>query len=319
MGLNIEDQKDVFLLPPLDWADASVIKVPSGKALVQSVDFFTPIVNNPYWFGQIAAANSLSDIYALGGEPYTVMNLVCFPIKKMDKTILKEILRGGLKKIQEAGAALAGGHSVEDEEIKYGLAVTGLVEPEHFASNKGLKPNDFLVLTKPIGTGVLATALKGEIGSEEELEELLFRWCAKLNKYAGLAIKQFKLKAATDVTGFGLGGHLLEMARGSKVEVELWVDKVPFLEPAIELANMGLIPAGSYANKHFCASLVEIKRNKDVLIDLVFDAQTSGGLILGVPASLLDKVVQFLQENQEQAFVIGKVRKQTSNKYLTIL
>ncbi|MDK2921228.1 MAG: selenide, water dikinase [Desulfonauticus sp.] len=319
MELEAKPREDVFLLPPLDWADASVIKVPAGKALVQSVDFFTPIVNNPYWFGQIAAANSLSDIYALGGEPYAVMNLVCFPIKTMPKEVLKEILRGGLAKIEEAGAALAGGHSVEDEEIKYGLAVTGLVEPDNFASNKGLQPGDFLLLTKPIGTGVLATALKGEIGEEEFIEKLLFELCSKLNKIGGEAIKRFGLKAATDVTGFGLGGHLLEMARASRVGVELWSNKVPLLEPALEMAGMGLIPAGSYANKHFCSQLVEIKgKVNDLTLDLLFDAQTSGGLILGVNASLLDQVLAFFEQNREQVAVIGKAVS-LKEKYLTIL
>ena len=192
-----------------DNEDAAIIRFPEGKALVQTLDFLTPIVNNPHWFGQIAAANSLSDVYAMGGEPYTVMNIVCFPIQTMGKEVLRQILAGGLEKIRESGAVMAGGHSVKDNEIKYGLSVTGIVDPASFASNRGLRPGDQLLLTKPIGTGVLATALKAGFGDTAKIEELIFRWAARLNRAGAGVIRALGLKGATDVTGFGLGGHVL--------------------------------------------------------------------------------------------------------------
>ncbi|SDO01504.1 selenophosphate synthase [Desulfonauticus submarinus] len=306
--MDLDFNSDIFIVPPSDYVDASVLKVPKNKALVQSVDFFTPIVNNPYWFGQIAAANSLSDIYAMGGVPFAVMNLVCFPVKKMSKNILKEILKGGLDKVREAGAVMAGGHSVEDEEIKYGLSVTGVIDQGKIAKNSALQKGDFLVLTKPIGTGVLATALKGEIGDEKIIEETLYKWCARLNSRAGEAISYFGLKAATDITGFGLGGHLLEMARASKVKIELWANEVPVLDQAKEMAAMGIIPAGSYANKHFCSRLVYVYPQVDeLLVDLIFDAQTSGGLVLGVKEDILEDVLCFLKETEEFVKIVGQV------------
>lgn len=278
-------------------------------ALVQTVDFFTPIVNNPYWFGQIAAANSLSDVYAMGGEPYAAMNILCFPAGTLSNDILKEILRGGLNKIQEAGAVLAGGHSVEDQELKYGLAVSGIVSPDHYATNSGLVPGDTLFLTKPLGTGVLATALKAKWEGHEALEQELYHWASRLNSTGGELIRQLKLTGATDVTGFGLGGHLLEMCCGSKTSVELWLDAIPFIEKAVELAGIGLMPAGSFANKSYCVDNVEIAPEADpIKADLVFDAQTSGGLVLSVPEEKLEQAVHFLEQRGELAARIGKVK-----------
>lgn len=288
--------------------DAAVLRFPPGMALVQSLDFFTPIVNNPYWFGQIAAANALSDIYALGATPYCAMNIVCFPIKKLPKEILREILKGGRDKLKEAGAVLAGGHSVEDDEIKYGLSVSGYVSPESYASNGRLAPGDILVLTKPLGTGVLATALKANWPESLVFEQLLYDWAGRLNKAGGEAIRRFGLTAATDVTGFGLGGHALEMARASHVSVELWADAVPMLPRALELAQMGLIPAGSYANKHFCAQSVSLAPDLDpTLADMIFDAQTSGGLLLGVPEHKLAAVQALLAASGDLSAAIGRV------------
>ena len=188
-----------------DYEDAAIVRFPPGKALVQTVDILTPIVNNPYWFGQIAAANSLSDVYAMGGEPYTAMNIVCFPIAKLGRDILKEILSGGMDKIREAGAVMAGGHSVKDDELKYGLSVTGIIDPGAFASNNGLKPGDQLLLTKPIGTGVLSTALKSGVEGRSQVEELIYKWAGRLNKAGARVIEKLGLKGATDVSGFGLG------------------------------------------------------------------------------------------------------------------
>ncbi len=262
----------------------------------------------PYWFGQIAAANSLSDVYAMGGEPYTAMNIVCFPIETMGKEILRRILEGGMDKIRESGAVMAGGHSVKDNEIKYGLSVTGIVDPESFASNRGLRPGDHLLLTKPIGTGVLATALKANFGDSAKIEELIYRWASRLNKAGGGVIQKLGLKGATDVTGFGLGGHALELAKASGVSVELWLNKIPFIPEAVELAGMGMFPGGSTANRNFCHKLVDVPQGGDsILVDLVFDAQTSGGLILSVPEEKLTQACDLLLEAGDLAAHIGQV------------
>ena len=303
-------QQDDRLLTGLsDNEDSAILTFPAGKALVQTVDFFTPIVNDPYWFGQIAAANALSDVYAMGGTPYSAMNIVCFPIKKFPKEMLREILHGGMDKIREAGAVLAGGHSVEDEETKYGLAVSGIVDPDRFSSNKGLRPGDTLILTKPIGTGVLATGLKADWDGADRFEELLYRWAGMLNKAGGEVITELGLIGATDVTGFGLGGHLLEMAQASKVRVALSLADIPFIPEAVELAGMGMIPAGSFANKNFCSSQVHVAEGCDpLLVDLVFDAQTSGGLILSVPPDKVNRAVAMLDTSDALAAKIGRVQ-----------
>ena len=297
-----------LLTTPGDNEDAAVVRFPDGKALVQTLDFLTPIVNNPHWFGQIAAANSLSDVYAMGGEPYTAMNIVCFPIETMDKDVLRQILEGGLEKIRESGAVMAGGHSVKDKEIKYGLSVTGIVDPASFASNRGLKPGDQLLLTKPIGTGVLSTALKAGYGDTAKIEGLIFRWGARLNRAGAEVIRELGLKGATDVTGFGLGGHALELAKASSVGVELWLDKIPCMSEAIELAGQGMIPGGSASNKTYCHSQVSLPSQADpVLVDLVFDAQTSGGLILAVPEAKLEQARDMLLTAGDLAEHIGQV------------
>lgn len=288
--------------------DAAVVRFPAGKALVQTVDFFTPIVNDPFRFGQIAAANSLSDVYAMGGEPYVAMNIVCFPIGEMDVQILREILRGGLSKIQEAGAFLVGGHSVQDKEIKYGLSVSGLVDPEQYATNSGLRPGDVLILTKPIGSGVLATAIKAEWEGYRGHEEEVYRWASRLNRIPGEAVATFGLRAATDVTGFGLGGHILEMARASSCTIHIDVNAVPLMDHALDLVRVGLLPLGSHANKHYCHATVAASSALDpMLLDLMFDAQTSGGMILGVPEDKSSEVENWLHAKGEMAAVIGFV------------
>ncbi len=299
--------------------DASVLSYPQGKALIQTVDFFTPIVNDAYSFGQIAAANALSDVYAMGGQPYAAMNIVCFPAKSMDKSILRDILQGGMDKIDEAGAVMAGGHSLEDPEIKYGLSVSGSVDPDQFATNSGLREGDLLILTKPLGTGVLATALKADFGDVSGMEDDLLLWAGHLNAGSSLAIREFGLKGGTDITGFGLGGHLLEMGRASGVLVEIDARKVPILESARELAGMGMIPAGSYANKHFCQSMVHIDPEADTLaVDLIFDAQTSGGLVLGVPPEKIEDVQTFLLQQNEMAEIIGRVKPRVKRQVVAI-
>ncbi|GAB6177906.1 selenide, water dikinase SelD [Desulfobaculum senezii] len=299
---------DRLLVGAGDNEDAAVLRFPAGKAMVQTVDFLTPVVNDPYLFGRIAAANALSDVYAMGGEPWSAMNIVCFPVKNLPKEMLRDALQGGYDAILEAGAVLAGGHSVEDEEFKYGLAVTGCINPDHMATNRGLRAGDRLLLTKPIGTGVLATAVKGRWENSAELEACLGRWAGRLNKAGGEAIQTFGLLGATDVTGFGLGGHVLEMARASKVGVELTLADVPIMDGALDLAGMGLVPAGSFANKNFCSSQVAVAHGLDaVRVDLVFDAQTSGGLVLAVPEERVEAVQAFLRERGDMAACIGRV------------
>lgn len=291
-----------------DNEDAAVVCFPTGKALVQTMDFFTPIVNNPYRFGQIAAANALSDVFAMGGVPWCAMNIVCFPVGCYEEDVLRDILCGGADKVREAGAVIVGGHSVTDQELKYGLSVTGVIEPEHRACNAGLQTNDQLVLTKPLGTGILATGIKGGLPKAEELEELLYHWAARLNSVGGSVIRTLKLRAATDVTGFGLGGHLLEMARASGAVVTIRQPEVPILPQALELASMGLVPAGTHANRIYNAQWTELVGTVDpVRVDLIFDAQTSGGLLLAVPPDKLSQAMQMLEDAGEYAALIGEV------------
>ena len=289
-------------------ADAAVYRLTPEIAIVQTLDFFTPIVNDPFNFGRIAAANSLSDVYAMGGRPLTAMNIVCFPVKEMDKAILRSILEGGLEVIHKAGAVMAGGHSVEDPEIKYGLSVTGIVHPDLFLNNDGARSGDVLILTKPLGTGILATALKGGLLNEKltaEVSELM----ATLNRGASEAMMEVGVSAATDITGFGLLGHTLEMAKASKVGIKIYADKVPLIKEALSFASMGIVPEGSHRNRNFCSRHVRISPKIDpVRMDLLTDAQTSGGLLISVPAEKADLLLMKLSEkNTPVAEIIGEV------------
>ncbi len=259
--------------------DAGVYKITDDIALVQTIDFFTPIVNDPYWFGQIAAANAMSDIYAMGAIPKTALNMVCFSPKKFDIAILKEIIRGGVDKIREAGASLLGGHSVDDEEIKYGLSVTGVVHPDKILKNEGALPGDLLILTKPLGTGILNTGIKGNLLNDAAVDRLV-RVMAELNRKAAEIMLSVRTHAATDVTGFGLAGHLKEMIK-EYIGVELFADKLPYFEETTELAKMGFIPGGLYRNRDFFKTHVESSR-EDFYYDIIFDPQTSGGLLFAV-------------------------------------
>lgn len=283
-------------------------KISDELALIQTVDFFTPIVNDPYEFGRIAAANALSDVYAMGGRPITAMNIACFPIKKMDKGILRAILEGGLEKVHEAGAVLAGGHSVDDLELKYGLSVTGTAHPAKIWMNSRAQPGDVLILTKPLGTGILATAIKGGLASAEA-EKRGIAVMAELNRKAAEALMRHTVHACTDITGFGLLGHGLEMAVGSRVTLVLDVSVIPILPEIIDLAGMGLVPAGSYDNRNFCADRVRADKVGDVvMLDILADAQTSGGLLAAVPAGEGDSAVSDLHDaGVVDAVVIGVV------------
>jgi selenide,water dikinase len=259
--------------------DAGVYKVTDEIALVQTVDFFTPVVDDPYWFGQIAAANALSDIYAMGAVPKTALNLVCFSPTKFDIAILKEIIRGGADKMREAGVSLLGGHSVDDDEIKYGLAVTGIVHPDKVLLNEGARPWDILVLTKPLGTGIMNTAIKGKLLNEDAAMGVA-TVMATLNRAAAEAMLSVNVHACTDVTGFGLAGHLKEMIRES-LGVELHVGKLPYFGEAVEFATSGLVPGGLYRNRDFYREHVVTTRS-DFFFDIIFDPQTSGGLLMAL-------------------------------------
>lgn len=288
--------------------DAGVFRLTPEIALIQTVDFFTPIVNDPYQFGQIAAANALSDVYAMGGRPLTAMNIACFPLQTTPAEVLKDILRGGMDKLHEAGALLVGGHSVEDPEMKYGLAVTGIVHPDRILTKGGAKKGDLLVLTKPLGTGIIATALKGRLASQEA-EEAMIRVMSELNRAAAEALEGLEVHAATDITGFGLLGHGLEMAQASKAEITLYAGRVPVLSWAQEYASMGLVPAGSHANRRFCEKHLQIDAGVgQVEVDLLSDAQTSGGLFIAVAPQDGEILLNRLQERGvTEAAIIGEV------------
>jgi selenide,water dikinase len=288
--------------------DAGVFRLTPEIALIQTVDFFTPIVNDPYRYGQIAAANALSDVYAMGGRPLTAMNIACFPLQTMPADVLKEILKGGMDKVHEAGALLVGGHSVEDPELKYGLAVTGLVHPERILTNGGARVGDLLVLTKPLGTGIIATAVKGRLASPEA-EEAAIRVMSELNRGAAEALEGLEVHAVTDITGFGLLGHGLEMAKASQAELTIYASRAPILSWAREYANMGLVPAGSHANRRFCEKHLEIDPQVNVVeVDLLSDAQTSGGLFIAISPQHGEQLLARLHnKGVKDAAIIGEV------------
>lgn len=274
--------------------DAGVYRLSDDVALVQTLDFITPVVNDPYQFGRIAAANSLSDVYAMGGRPLTAMNIVCFPVRTMDKALLREILRGGFDAIHEAGAALVGGHSVEDPEIKYGLSVTGLVHPGKVLTNAGVEDGDAIVLTKPLGTGILVTAMKAGLASDSAQKQAI-ETMATLNRGAAEIMAAYSVHACTDVTGFGLLGHLQEMAVASKVAITVAAESVPLLPDVMESVQMGLVPAGSFSNRNFCAHRIRRSETVDpLLLDILADAQTSGGLLIALPEKSASSLVRDL-------------------------
>jgi len=276
-------------------------------ALIQTVDFFTPMVDDPVAFGEIAAANALSDIYAMGGVPVTALNIVGFPSCSLDINILGEILTGGAAKVQQAGAVILGGHTVEDPEPKYGLAVTGLIHPDHLVTNDGACPGDVLVLTKPIGTGVISTAIKGGLAEPEGLQEAV-RVMSALNREASEAMVEVGANACTDVTGFGLLGHLAEVCLASSVSAELELSSIPFLPTAREMARMGMLPAGAFANRNHLSGRVQFKgRVPEDAADLLFDPQTSGGLLISVAEEKVELLLSALKNRHVSTVVIGSV------------
>lgn len=280
---RLPSQSDPALLAGEDIGDdAAVYRLTDDLALVQTVDYFTPIVDDPYLFGQIAAANALSDVYAVGGQPLTALNIAGFPVDTLPADILAEILRGGADKAREAGVSIVGGHTVEDSEPKYGLAVTGTVHPDAFFSGRGALPGDVLVLTKPLGTGVLSTALKRRSVSSTHLAQAV-RWMAALNRDASIAMRAARAHASTDITGFGLLGHLAELCRSSEVAADIEANRVPFLPGALEYARAGYTPGGTRKNLSAVSGVVRSDPEIDgAIIELLADAQTSGGLLLAL-------------------------------------
>ncbi len=288
--------------------DAGVYRISDEIALIQTVDFFTPIVDDPYDFGQIAAANALSDVYAMGGIPKTAMNLVAFPIKTMEVGILRRIIQGGIDKLTEAAVVLIGGHSIEDHELKYGLSITGVAHPNKILTKKGLRAGDRLILTKPLGTGIINTAIKAGM-APPELVERITRLMTALNRQAAETMAGFDVHACTDVTGFGFLGHLAEMVADSGCGVRIDAGRIPVIPQAFDYALTGLIPAGAYKNMEFRAPMIDFDAAVErVRRDVLFDPQTSGGLLIAVAARHADRLVSELQAaGTGEAAEVGEV------------
>lgn len=289
--------------------DAGVFRLNDATALVQTVDFFTPIVDNPYWFGRIAAANALSDVYAMGGRPLTVLNIVSFPISKLPHEMLAEILRGGADAVREAGAVIVGGHSIDDTDPKYGMAVTGVCHPDKVWTNAGARAGDALVLTKPLGAGVMTTGIKRGIATDEDIASIT-EVMAALNRTAAEAAAQYEIHACTDVTGFGLLGHSLEMATASGCRIEILAERVPILPRAAFFVEAGSIPGGTTRNEeHVRPHVTYAPEIPQTMKTLLADSITSGGLLLSVPAEEAGHLVDDLHAAGVQAAaVIGHVR-----------
>jgi selenide, water dikinase len=294
--------------------DAGVYKISSDYALIQTVDFFTPIVDDPYTFGQVAATNALSDVYAMGGKPLTALNICCFSTG-VEPQVLAEILRGGAEKIIEAGAVLLGGHTVTDNEIKYGVSVTGFVHPDKVVKNAGAKPGDVLVLTKPIGTGILSTAFKNDAIGEEDLA-VAVQSMTTLNKAASEVMQEVGVHAGTDVTGFSVCGHMYEMASASGVQCRIFSSELPIMDRVLEMIEKEYVPGGAYANRKHFGQWVDFKEGvSDALKTVVFDPQTSGGLLIAVAREKADRLIAGLKERKTlRAQIIGEVIEEGTEK-----
>ncbi|MDF2888426.1 MAG: selenide, water dikinase [Lacrimispora sp.] len=289
--------------------DGAIYKVNEELALIQTLDFFTPVVDDPYTFGQIAAANALSDIYAMGGEPKVALNIVAWP-NCLNPAILGRILEGGASKVLEAGAVLAGGHSIQDEEPKYGLSVTGFVHPDKVFKNCEARPGDVLILTKPLGTGIVNTAVKADFASQDAKDEVI-KVMTSLNRKAKQVIERYEVHSCTDVTGFGLAGHSVEMAEGSGVTLEISVSDLPVQKEAFELARMGLVPEGAYKNRSYTSERVDYADTEEYMIDIFCDPQTSGGLLISVSREDGERIMEdFARADMETSCrIIGRVTK----------
>lgn len=303
---EVEDPRVLIGVPAGD--DAGIYDLGNGQALVQTVDVFTPSVDDPYLFGQVAAANSVSDVYAMGGRPMTALSVIGFPARKIPDQAMNDILRGGIDKMKEAGVAIIGGHSINDDQIKAGFAVTGMIDPARIVSNAGAKPGDCLILTKPLGTGIVAFA--SQIGkASAESVRTAGESMATLNKAASELMVEFGAHAATDVTGFSLMGHLAEMARCSGVDVEVVWDNIPLFAGVLEYAAGGILPGAVERNKESCGRFVTADESlPQEMVDICFDAQTSGGLLIAITASDAEKFLKALRNaGAEHAAVVGKV------------
>jgi selenide,water dikinase len=309
------------LLVGLDTSDdAAVWKINKNTAIIQTADFFPPLCSDPYEFGQIAAANALSDVFAMGGNAIIALNLVMFPSDRIDISVLEQILRGGAEKVKEAGAVLAGGHSIEDFPPKYGLAVTGTVNPQQVITNVNANPGELLVLTKPIGTGTIIAGQRLKKVEKNEYQNALE--CMKcLNKNAAEIMRENKIRCATDITGFSLLGHTLEMAEGSKTIMTINASKVPLLEGAYKLIDMGCIPAASFRNLKYVEGKTNFSKSLDYNLKmLLLDAQTSGGLLISCEKNNADQLVQDLKgAGYPDSAIIGKVRKKTKLSELSLI
>ena len=304
---------DPNLLVGFDKADdAGVYRLRDDLALVQTLDFFTPIVDDPFDYGRIAALNSINDVWAMGGTPVTAMAITCFPKKGVDFEILKEIMRGGLSVLTENKVALVGGHSVDNEQIMFGYSVTGVIDPNHVATNAGAKPGDVIILTKPIGTGVISTGIKRAQASPEVIAESIATMMTPGN-YAAEAIAKFDLKGATDVTGFALLGHAWEMACASNVTIEIDSARVPLINGALELAVSGMLTGADRTNREYVGEDVEIAPGIDPnLVKLLYDPQTAGGLLLAIAENKANDLLVELRRNYLRAEIIGRVMAQGS-------
>jgi selenide, water dikinase len=288
--------------------DAGVYKLTDDLAVVQTVDFFTPIVDDPYDFGQIAVANALSDVYAMGGKPMTVLNVVCFPKDKLDFSILRKVLEGGLDKMHEAGVILLGGHTVDDPELKYGLAVTGIIHPAQVVHNNTAQPGDALILTKPLGTGIISTAIKRGAASKAAIKKIT-ESMTTLNRAAAAAMLEVGVSACKDITGFGLLGHACEMIQGTNVGMEIDAAAVPLFPESKEYYEKGTVPGGLTRNRDYRKKMVDFNSKVPAYLrDLLFDPQTSGGLLIAVPASKALRLLKKLHsQGVKYAAIIGKV------------
>lgn len=305
-GINKNRINDNRLVVGIETSDdAAVYDLQNGEYLITTLDFFTPIVDDPYLFGQIAAANSLSDVYAMGGYPKMAMNIVCFP-SCLDPEILAEILRGGYDKIMEANCLVVGGHTVQDDEPKYGLSVNGFCKKEELITNSGAKVGDLLIMTKPIGAGIINTAIKGGIANESDIEEAV-KSMSTLNEFGLNAIRRGGgANALTDITGFGIGGHLIEMMEGSDLSCNLYADDLNVMTSARTFASMGLVPKGAYDNKKYFSNRYE-SLYTDTTDDLVFDPETSGGLLIATEEKNVKEILKVLNDSPYKGSVIGEV------------
>ena len=296
--------------------DASVFVIDENTALIQTTDFFPPIVDNPYLYGKIAATNALSDVYAMGGEPKLALNIMCSAEGMSDETI-REILRGGYDAAYDAGAIITGGHTITGAEPIYGLAVSGFVHPEKVLTNSSAQPGDVLILTKPLGVGIITTGAKADM-VENDVMDRIYTQMATLNKAARDVMVQYNVHSCTDVTGFGLMGHSYEMAQGSNCSVHIRVDEVPYHAEALELASMGLIPAGAYRNREYAEKGVAVRSNISLAMqDILYDPQTSGGLLFALPQAEADRCLEQLQKTIPAAAIVGYISEK-ENAYIIL-